>query len=249
MRCASHATAGGRSSGTTTSVFVSAPPAFESPVDAVLWSQHRMGKGSDESSFVVDGGPRRSSGKQYPFLSKSVFVLARYVITTTDGESNGYCSFVVAVKRYVSGYLKLAPKVTSELNGKRRQRHQDNRRYPWARRPDENRCNFAMNVGTTTTVGMYPMGISPYQCHDMSGNVWEWTSSLWGKDPMDPEFGYPYDAGDGREGLSAADSVRRVLRGGVFYRVLNLMRCASRNGWRSLIRDDDLGFRVCAPGL
>ncbi len=85
---------------------------------------------------------------------------------------------------------------------------QDNRRYPWGdNEPDENRCNFAMNVGTTTTVGMYPMGISPYQCHDMSGNVWEWTSSLCGeKNPMDPEFGYPYDAGDGLGGFICSGS-------------------------------------------
>ena len=59
---------------------------------------------------------------------------------------------------------------------------QDNRRYPWGDdEPDENRCNFDMNIGTTTSVGMYPAGDSPYRCLDMSGNVWEWTLSLWGK--------------------------------------------------------------------
>jgi formylglycine-generating enzyme required for sulfatase activity len=46
-------------------------------------------------------------------------------------------------------------------------------------------CNFDGNKGGTTPVGNYsPQGDSPYGCVDMSGNVWEWTSSLYqeGKD-------------------------------------------------------------------
>jgi formylglycine-generating enzyme required for sulfatase activity len=32
--------------------------------------------------------------------------------------------------------------------------------------------------GLTMTVGSFPIGISPYKCYDMAGNVWEWTSDL-----------------------------------------------------------------------
>jgi formylglycine-generating enzyme required for sulfatase activity len=56
--------------------------------------------------------------------------------------------------------------------------------YPWgdAWQPstagiqgDETRGNFSeSDIGTTTPVGMYPSGASPYGVLDMAGNVWEW---------------------------------------------------------------------------
>ena len=82
----------------------------------------------------------------------------------------------------------------------------------------------------------------------MSGNVWEWTRSLWGKsdDWQKPDFKYPYQFDDGREQLDAANDVRRVLRGGAFYDDDPFVRCAHRYrlnpfGWRYLV-----GFRLSA---
>ena len=81
----------------------------------------------------------------------------------------------------------------------------DGRIWPWGdREPNSGVCNFNMTVEDTTPVGRYPDGKSPYGLLDVAGNVWEWTSSLWGTDVNKPEFGYPYDAKDGRENLNAA---------------------------------------------
>jgi formylglycine-generating enzyme required for sulfatase activity len=59
-------------------------------------------------------------------------------------------------------------------------------------------------VGGTSPVGIYPGGASPYGILDLSGNVWEWCSSLYQD--------YPYDPDDGREDLEAKGF--RVLCGG-----------------------------------
>ena len=67
----------------------------------------------------------------------------------------------------------------------------------------------------TTPVGLFPAGNSAEGLADLSGNVYEWTISLWGEDVNKPEFPYPYtDDRELREELTAADQVRRVVRGG-----------------------------------
>lgn len=59
----------------------------------------------------------------------------------------------------------------------------------------------------TAVVGSLPAGRSWVGALDMSGNIWEWTSSLYES--------YPYDAKDGRErDTGSSTNVRRVLRGG-----------------------------------
>ena len=56
----------------------------------------------------------------------------------------------------------------------------DGLEYPWGNQFDKNKCNTNEGgKGDTTPVGLYsPQGDSPYGCADMSGNVWEWTHSL-----------------------------------------------------------------------
>lgn len=92
--------------------------------------------------------------------------------------------------------------------------------YPWGNTFDEHRCNTSEGGRRgTTPVGTYsPQGDSPYGCTDMSGNIWEWTHSLFRP--------YPYEANDGRE--NEIDSGRRVLRGGSFDLNKEFAHCAYR---------------------
>jgi sulfatase modifying factor 1 len=55
----------------------------------------------------------------------------------------------------------------------------DGREYPWGNgKPNKKLCNYDKHEGRTTPVGRFsPHGDSPYGCVDMSGNVWEWTST------------------------------------------------------------------------
>jgi formylglycine-generating enzyme required for sulfatase activity len=79
--------------------------------------------------------------------------------------------------------------------------------YPWGEdAPDERLLNYHLDLDDTTAVGSYPDGASWCGALDMSGSVWEWTSSLFRP--------YPYDAADGRENPEADG--RRVMRGGAF---------------------------------
>jgi formylglycine-generating enzyme required for sulfatase activity len=139
----------------------------------------------------------------------------------------------------------------SEAEWEKAARGDDGRIYPWGDEPpNDARCSFGKpfrSTTSTTPVGQYsPQGDSPYGCADMASNVWEWTRSLWGTDFKKPEFGYPYDPGDGRENLEAESGVLRVLRGGAFYNGAGLVCCAYRDMCDPYGRYGDYGFRVVA---
>lgn len=116
----------------------------------------------------------------------------------------------------------------------------DNLEYPWGN-------EFILNNGIyseyanprwqTSSVGSRPTGISWVGALDMSGNVWEWTSSLYES--------YPYDVADGRE---ADTGIFRVLRGGGWTNYVNTMAVLStsyRDFSSPALHNRILGFR-CA---
>lgn len=114
--------------------------------------------------------------------------------------------------------------------------------YPWGdKEPSPEGLNFfSSGLGDTTVVGSYPAGA--YGLYDMAGNVWEWTSSLWGKDWQKPDFGYPYDPEDGRENPIVTGN--RVLRGGSFGSGPDGVRCAYRYPNSTDSSVSNFGFRV-----
>lgn len=79
---------------------------------------------------------------------------------------------------------------------------------------------------------------SPYGAHDLAGNVWEWTSSLFRP--------YPYAPHDGREDPTAAGT--RVLRGGSWGNSHSEARVTNRNGNAPVEPDDGMGFRLVLDG-
>jgi serine/threonine-protein kinase len=87
---------------------------------------------------------------------------------------------------------------------------------------------------TTTPVGTYPAGASPYDALDMAGNVSEWTSSAWAKYPNDD-----------RQGSQHADSAEnRVLRGGSWTYDARTARAVYQDLGQPNIVHGDIGFRL-----
>ena len=119
------------------------------------------------------------------------------------------------------------------------------RAYSWGEELDAEKANVESIIGETSAVGCYPAGLSPYGCEDMSGNVREWTRSLWGTSFMKPDFVYPYQPDDPkRENLDAGNETYRVVRGGSWDYPRGGARCASRLRLAPEFRLGTLGFRV-----
>ncbi|MBP6471916.1 MAG: SUMF1/EgtB/PvdO family nonheme iron enzyme [Chloroflexi bacterium] len=109
--------------------------------------------------------------------------------------------------------------------------------YIWGSAPDANRANYKESgIGSSSAVGCFPGGVSPYGLEEMAGNVWEWLHSK--------HKGYEYRADDGREVVDASGDIR-MLRGGSYSSDQYRMRCAPRYGYYVHYGGRDGGFRVC----
>jgi Sulfatase-modifying factor enzyme 1 len=89
---------------------------------------------------------------------------------------------------------------------------------------------------TLAPVGSF--AANAFGLHDMHGNVWEWVEDPW----HDNYLGTPPT--DGRVWTEGGDESRRVVRGGSWYNVPELLRSGYRDGYATGTRFSDLGFRV-----
>lgn len=198
-----------------------------------------------------------------PEESDSLLGPANYpVVLITWHEARKYCEWLTERLREWDGtpeplatlLRKEGWQVTlpSEAEWEKAARGSERRIYPWGDEFDAAKANTEeTGIGRPSAVGGFPQGVSPYRCIDMAGNVWEWTRSLWGKEPFKLEFKYPYNPNDGREQLEADDEILRVLRGGCCWYGQRYARCADRFRDDPDFRYDGYGCRIvvrpCLP--
>jgi ergothioneine biosynthesis protein EgtB len=120
---------------------------------------------------------------------------------------------------------------------------QHKRRFAWGdEEPNATRCNFNSSFWGTTPVGIFPAGVSPYGCHDMTGNVWEWTSTPFAGYAGFGAFPYP------EYSETWFDGDHRVLKGGSWATRASILRTSFRNFFRRRERIAFAGIR-CASDV
>lgn len=114
--------------------------------------------------------------------------------------------------------------------------------FPWGNDPpNSNVANLLeSNIWSCTEVGSYPEGKSPSGCHQMIGDVWEWTSSEY--------VGYPGFKTGFSEYNDKWFTNQKVLRGGSFGTPKKSIRGSYRNFFRLDERWLFGGFR-CAEDI
>ena len=113
------------------------------------------------------------------------------------------------------------------------------RRFPWGNAaPDERRADLSGRAMAQNPVTDFPDGDSPFGCRQMTGTVWEWTSSQ-----FFPYDGFKVDMYPFMSTLQFGD--HKVTRGGSCATSSCLIRGTYRQAYLPSRNDVYTGFRTC----
>jgi formylglycine-generating enzyme required for sulfatase activity len=151
------------------------------------------------------------------------------VVSITWFEARAYCTWLTQI----TGCEYRLP---SEVEWEAAARGQDARAYPWGKEWNVAKANtLEGRILKSSPVGVYAAvgGVGPFGAEDQSGNIWNWTSSLY--------LPYPYNLIKSEQNDSEG---ARVERGGSWLDSRGAARCATRNWGAPGNFFYDVGFRV-----
>ena len=158
----------------------------------------------------------------------------RYAVAGGRGEYPVVYVSYEAASAYAEAHGKSLP---SEAQWERAARGAEGRTYAWGdEKPTPERANYDFRYGGTTPVGALPAGATPEGVFDLTGNVKEWTTSMFESYPGGEEMVY---LGMREPFIYEKPSVFRVVRGGAWTKQAGCMAAAYRDAHGSL----NLGFR------
>ena len=154
--------------------------------------------------WAIDSGWRPGvpfAGRRYALVADYPPRMAHYpIVAVSQTEALAYCEWL---SRRIGRHCALP----TEAEWEKAARGADGRTYPWGEtrpRPEIQwqkrfpvgietylysmivpprrewaRAGWYWRNGTPIPVGAIPLNVSPFGCQDMSGNIWEWTTSLY----------------------------------------------------------------------
>jgi len=198
---------------------------------AAGWAEKLKPQRGDKQPWT---GPRQPWGEPFNLSNHPVVGVSWY-------EAVAYCRWLTEVLRgcgeLAEGWLIRLP---TEAEWEKAARGEDGRTYPWGEGFDVEKANGKeTEVESTNAVGIFPDGASPYGCHEMAGNVWEWGATKWdgGYKP------YPYQIENEGTVDYLEGKYNRIVRGGSWNDDSDSLRCAYRNYYGPNFNYDLFGLR------
>jgi len=147
----------------------------------------------------------------------------RPVVLVSYHDAVSYCE-------WKGNKLRAKYRLPTEEEWEKAARGTHGRIFPWGSKWIAENLNSGAHAGSTTSVGQFPLGKSPYGLYDMVGNTFEWTSTPWGGSSDDKE------------------TPKRVLKGCSWDDLPGTCRVAMRHGRPASSKHILIGFR-CVSGL
>ena len=227
------------------------------PVTYAQWQTFLVSSGYrwEGSWYEVVGGWRGRLVRAYaPCAAYPASHAELAIVDVSRDDARAYC-------RWLSDRIGVPCSLPTEEQWEKAARGTDGRTYPWgneAPRPELQwqgrgpvgldtylfslvvpasreyaRSGWYWRNGHPMAVGHHPRNVSPYGCVDMSGGVWEWTSSLYNdREPALSEF---HTVKGGSWGYS------------VHHTKANVRSACSVTTPSRRYRAQGTGFRVCVP--